>query len=463
MYSTRDQLPSFFDEVEKISAAQLRTSLLPHQQRVVDRIKEQSGLVVAHPLGSGKTLTSIAASIELAPDKTKVLVPAALQENYRKELEKHVSGNHGIEVGSLQKYVADGKMPNSDILIVDEAHRARNPGQKTYQILAGADNKKRLMLTASPMYNRASDIAAVVNLASGSKTLPTGSEFNKKFVAEPAKGLWALLPFFRKKPEIINKGQLKSVLNKWVDYEPPRSEGFPSVTRERVTLPMSDKQTKLHDAAWGRLGFISKLRLNAGLPPEKKDLSAINFFQSQARQVTGSLKNYGGDDEMPPKLRTATRDLTEDLGKNPRHKAVVYSNYLNNLQTYSDELAKRNVPHALFTGALSAKRRNQAVTDYNNGKLKALLVSSAGGEGLDLKGTRTVQVLEPHWNEEKLKQVIGRAVRYKSHEHLPKEEQTVHIKRYEAVPKGSKRGIEQTLFDMSSEKDALINQVKALM
>ena len=44
-----------------------------------------------------------------------------------------------------------------------------------------------------------------------------------------------------------------------------------------------------------------------------------------------------------------------------------------------------------------------------------------------------MQILEPHWNEEKLKQVEGRGIRYKSHEDLPPEERNVNIQRFLAT------------------------------
>ena len=55
------------------------------------------------------------------------------------------------------------------------------------------------------------------------------------------------------------------------------------------------------------------------------------------------------------------------------------------------------------------------------------LLHKAGGEGLDLKGTRYVILLEKSWNRPNEEQIIGRAVRYKSHTHLPKEEQKVDV------------------------------------
>jgi superfamily II DNA/RNA helicase len=114
------------------------------------------------------------------------------------------------------------------------------------------------------------------------------------------------------------------------------------------------------------------------------------------------------------------------------------------------------------------------VRDYNEDKLKALLVSSAGGEGLDLKGTRLVQMLDPHWNNEKLRQVEGRAIRYKSHDHLPEEERNVTINNYLATRprKGILEslhisdpglGADQYLTRRSGEKDKLIDQFKGLL
>ena len=81
-------------------------------------------------------------------------------------------------------------------------------------------------------------------------------------------------------------------------------------------------------------------------------------------------------------------------------------------------------------GAALAPQRDQMVRDYNENKIKALLLSRAGGEGLDLKGTRLIQLLEPHWNEEALKQVTGRGIRYRSHSHLPEDQRKVHVQHF---------------------------------
>jgi hypothetical protein len=56
-----------------------------------------------------------------------------------------------------------------------------------------------------------------------------------------------------------------------------------------------------------------------------------------------------------------------------------------------------------------------------------MLISKAGSEGLDLTNTRNVIILESNWNPSMDFQIIGRAVRYKSHSTLPPEDRTVRV------------------------------------
>lgn len=97
--------------------------------------------------------------------------------------------------------------------------------------------------------------------------------------------------------------------------------------------------------------------------------------------------------------------------------------------------------------------------------MKAILLSSAGSEGLDLQGTRSFQGMEPHFNNEKINQVIGRGIRYKSHAHLPQEERKVRVMRYAATkPKflgtfDRGQGIDDYLKNTADTKDSLTREL----
>ena len=453
--------------------ASLKTELLPHQQRVIDRLREQEGLLVAHGLGTGKTLASIGAADALGGN-TEALVPASLQDNYIKEIAKHTLKAPNISVRSMQGEALHGTQRPADLLIVDEAHRARETSTKLYQLLKKYPAAKRMLLSATPIYNRPSDIAPLVNIAAGSKALRTGQEFKTRYEGKTSPGLWDRIVHGEiSEPTLKNKKELKKILNKWVDYEPTSEKDFPKRINENIDVEMTPQQTAIHASALGELPWLQQRRVNQGLPLEKKYLSELNAFQSQTRQIGGSTKKFTpGEATIAPKIQKALADFKGKLRKNDAHRAVVYSNYLDSLDDYSGALESADIPHATFTGKLPQKKRKAIIEDYNEGRLKALLVSSAGGEGLDLKGTRQLQVLEPHWNDAKLEQVIGRAIRRGSHAHLPEDQRNVAVQRYLARPKpgfidnllGNKPlGIEQVLSNMSDSKNALNNQVLELL
>ena len=90
-------------------------------------------------------------------------------------------------------------------------------------------------------------------------------------------------------------------------------------------------------------------------------------------------------------------------------------------------LDKLKIPYVKVDGSLSIVKRKESVEKYNSGEVNIIFISKAGGEGLDLKGTRHVIITEPAWNDANLEQVKGRAVRYKSHDGLPEKERFVDI------------------------------------
>ena len=59
--------------------------------------------------------------------------------------------------------------------------------------------------------------------------------------------------------------------------------------------------------------------------------------------------------------------------------------------------------------------------------IKVLMITSSGSEGINLRNTRYVHIMEPYWHPVRTEQVIGRARRICSHKNLPKALQTVEV------------------------------------
>ena len=470
----------------KIAAA---TPLQPHQQRVVDRLQrdDQPGLVAIHGLGSGKTLTSIAAADALGRN-THAIVPASLQQNYLKELEKH-KAEVTPDLSTLQAVTRRGELPTAtdeDFLVIDEAHRLREPGTKGYQTVRDIPAAKRLLLTASPTYNRPSDIAPLVNIAAGKRVLPgSQQDFEARYVGQQTVDPGFIARVFRgiqpgSRPVLQNTKELGGILKKWTDYHenPTDTADFPTRIDEVIEVPMSDTQQDVYKTITGKAPAWVQYKIRKGLPPSKAESQDLNAFLTGARQAQlspGVFQQGGAPAGAATKQRAAFERFKASLEANPDHKAVVYSNYLDaGLSPYRQMLDEHQIPYAAFTGDMKARERAQAVKDYNEGKLRALLVSSAGGEGLDLKGTRQMQILEPHFNQEKLKQVIGRGIRYQSHADLPEDQRQVAVEQYlSTMPKrtGLKKFFlgdadttaDQYLHQMSQDKERLNQQLHDLL
>ena len=63
----------------------------------------------------------------------------------------------------------------------------------------------------------------------------------------------------------------------------------------------------------------------------------------------------------------------------------------------------------------------------NGSKVKVIMISQAGSEGIDFKFIRQVHVLDPWYNMNRIEQIIGRAVRTCSHKDLPFKDRNVEI------------------------------------
>ena len=63
----------------------------------------------------------------------------------------------------------------------------------------------------------------------------------------------------------------------------------------------------------------------------------------------------------------------------------------------------------------------------NGERVKVVIISRAGSEGLDFKNIRQIHILEPWYNLNRIDQILGRGVRNKSHCALPFTKRTVEI------------------------------------
>jgi hypothetical protein len=76
-----------------------------------------------------------------------------------------------------------------------------------------------------------------------------------------------------------------------------------------------------------------------------------------------------------------------------------------------------------ITNELRKKANNNNLGEI----IKVLMITSSGSEGINLRNTRYVHIMEPYWHPVRSEQVIGRARRICSHKDLPLDLQTVEV------------------------------------
>ncbi len=128
------------------------------------------------------------------------------------------------------------------------------------------------------------------------------------------------------------------------------------------------------------------------------------------------------------KLSNSTWDIDEKIEDTKKPKFVLYTG----TESIEEKEIVRNVYNgswdlvpATITKKLMIKSPN--TKNVYGDVIKVLMITSSGAEGINLKNTRFVHIVEPYWHMVRVQQVIGRARRICSHEELPIELQTIKV------------------------------------
>lgn len=437
------------EQAEKAADLADGVTLQPHQERVRRKVQDQldqtgrSRLFLYHSLGSGKTLSGLASADATGMPYTAI-VPAALRDNLRKEQAKFLDPETAPSGDVIsQTAIGMGKpVPKSHSLIVDETHRLRNPETaQTRRFLNLADKAEQVtMLSGTPVINDPGDFAVPYQVLTGKKTTP--DEFLGRYVNEdPETPSWfgRLLGRKAEGPGLSRVDELKKELAGKIDYHAPTAPKA-EVTEENVPVVMNKEQARLYRGMYGKLPWLLRYKMEHDYHMSKGDLSRLTSFMTGPRQVGLSTLPFMRENRDPakafdtsPKLQAAFSKLQEHLAQNPDGKALVFSNFIEaGLTPYQQALERAGIPAASFTGKLNDAQRKKLVDDYNSNKLRVALLGPAGTEGLSFKGTRLVQMLDPHWNEARGRQSVGRGLRFDSHDHLPEDQRKVQVQRFMA-------------------------------
>ena len=449
--STEKELKPLKENFEKITNNKLEDckkyknfKLKEHQEKVIDFYlnSQQKGLVVFHSTGSGKSSTAIATAkclLAKHPDKRIIiLTPTSVVKQFiaemnkmgvEEEIQKRI--NIYTHITWLQRYKNKQVNAKNAVLIIDEAHKFKTNvtvNKKTGKIKgiytktlleASKEAFKIMLLTATPLENRVKEVLNYLTMIDGKK--PTLEAVKN----HPEKELKCKFSYFKSLQNI---------------------DDYPSVDEKFIYLDMSKEYERQFE-------YIVKLVKIGNFLKEGEEFDE-DAYDDKLEPFYNAMRRAVNQISTPsPKIKWIVKKIQRDI-KTKNKKCVIYSSFIDfGVGIIEKKLTQLGISFRIIQGSLSAAKRNEYVKEYNNDKVKVLLITNAGSEGLDLKGTRAVYIVEPFWHLSKLHQVVGRAVRYGSHSHLPKNERNVKI--YKLVLKGS---LDKFLYDKCKEKFLSITQ-----
>jgi len=233
----------------------------------------------------------------------------------------------------------------------------------------------------------------------------------------------------------------------------------------------SPHQYKYSNKKYERLFQMNELKKYSGKIAEicKRILSSTGIVLIYSRYIEGGI--------VPLAL------ALEELGLLPyeRRELLNRDNFriplLNVLtmkpkQSANDPVAK----YVMITGDYKLSPTNisfkQVMEKINSAEnkdgslIKVVLISDTGSEGLDFKCIRQVHILHPWYNMNQMEQIIGRAVRNKSHCRLPYEQRNVELYMYTSVLEGTDQEeevIDMYIYRKAEEKALLMGKVNRVM
>lgn len=485
--------------------------LNPVQQRVVDN--PSNSMILAHNVGSGKTLSAIAKYEKLREqgkaNKALVVVPAALRHNFAEEgVKKFTNSSYNIvgNQGEVRKGTAFKPNPESDYnimsyemfrknpeeiiknlsvdtVILDESQRGRNEGTSTTNSLKTLKGEGRniISLTGSVVNNSIADIHPLLDVVADPKDMielgRNKKEFSKQYFKRSNSSKYKSVREERKPVVGFNdKKKLKSIFDKYVDYaDVDEVRGMAKIPHKDISVkkvPISKQQAKIYKQLVDKNPELYKLIVQKRLETLKDDEIANAFsILAESRKLMNSVGSVvpgislKESANITPKTKKLLDDMENHLKETPDGQAILLSNLIHGgVDVLEAGLKERGIEYGKFIGkgneGITEESRQQDVRDYKDRKKRVMLISGAGAEGLSLNDTTWEGVLDPHYNPERMNQMEARGIRAHGLMHRPEDERRVDVNRYiSTMPK--KLGIfksdyrtpDELIYEISQNKD----------
>ena len=381
-----------FEKYEQMDS--LKRKLYDHQKSGVKFLLSRNGCILGDDMGVGKSKTAIVAALESGANHILVVCPASVKINWRREIECYtddvviVSGNkwkqskftiinydilknfHTVkERGKkqedivLKRELIDAKF---DIVIIDEAHKLKNPKSIRGKIMAELSIKFNIprvwLLTGTPITNRPMDYFNLLRIIKNNlsdnwvfytKRYCAGRRFFKKLKTGVKKEIWLtdgasnLEELANKTKNIILRRKKEDVLD------------MPDKTIVPLFHELEESERSEYDTLWDE---YVELRQAEGKP--------INLQRDLTESML--LRKFIAMKSIPRTIDIAENAIEQG------HKVIIFTTFTDELLTLANYFGSSAVTHY---GKMTDKQKQRSIDEFmNNSKITVFIgnVISAG-------------------------------------------------------------------------------------
>jgi SNF2 family DNA or RNA helicase len=439
----------------------LKGELYPYQavgKAFLDTLEDGEGAILAFDMGLGKSLTGLASFVDWKNkglvDYLLVVCPSPLKySTWEKEVKKWTSLEYVVidgdkretvewEDGTKEKltgaklrevqyqqyeYGADVTIMNYELflrdmdiippvdgrwlVILDEAHRIKNPkAQTTKNLIKKLKPAGRKILgTGTPLENNIQELWTLTDFCRPG-ILGTYYKFLDRYVE---------MDFFGK--PVAPKPQMISELTKRLEpimLRKSKADALPDLPPLSVvnySVKMTKEQQRLYKQV--KDGILEIAKEQGSEFSYLEALAQITRLQ-QVCDSPALLRKVMENSNLPEESgkMNALGDIIVDLDPH-RHKFILFSQYkemtdiLYTWLTSNEKLGLRKEQIGYIKGGLKATETGRIQNEFQNGDIQCVLMTTAGNYGLDLSMGSYVICYDQLFNPQKMEQIYARAHR----------------------------------------------------
>ena len=403
--------------------------LRSHQQKAVEKARNQPHLALFHEAGTGKTGTMIrilaedyngrkklANTLIFAPltvcaqwpgefsrfskvpeDRILCLTGSGIKR-VRELLKARARGGNYIvitnfEAVQITEFYKELLRWSPEILVLDESHRIKDSQSKRAKLIYPLAHaaRRRFLLTGTPVVNSLTDVFGQFKALNPNIFGGGFWSFRSKYFYDRNAGKQFSFPDWV--PHTWASKEIGKVLSE-TSVQAKRSECLDLPPLSTIPVPYDIEGAQLKAYAEMKKEFMTEVDGQI-MSSEFAMVKTLRMQQILAGFIQPDEKGEPVWFKEQPRLKVLM-DLLDSIGK---EKSIIWTTFKPTYKLIGDALEKEKIKHAFLTGEQTQAEKQSAIEDFKSGSTQILVANpAAASEGINLQEAKYAIYFMRSWN-----------------------------------------------------------------